>query len=149
MRSRAKHYKHVVVDFDKRCKYSRGEACIDIKNTIDTWIDDHVAYARVNAWFGISTITVIYIKVYPGNTTLTSSVSYDKGGSGIGYLASTTITSAIHLSKVLRHWRDQRRGVLSRVIKEFLENLVDRANNNEILKNEIKAWIDAKRRIRS
>jgi hypothetical protein len=145
MRSCAKHYKHVVVDFDERCNYSRGEECADIKDVIDDWIRKHGAYARVNAWFGISTVTVVYVKLYPGSTTITSSVSFDKGARRIGYLASTVITSALHLSRVLAR-KARRRGAINRVVKEFFENIKGRPND-AALNREIDEWIAEKREI--
>lgn len=144
-KSRAKHYKHVVVEFDERCHYSRGEACVDIKDVIDDWTRKHGAYARVNAWFGISTVTVVYVKLYPGSTTMTSSVSFDKDTHRIGYIASTIITSAIHLSRVLARTA-RRRGGIKRVVKEFLENVKNRPDV-VVLNREIKEWIARAREI--
>jgi len=146
MRSRAAHYKHVVVEFDDRCRYSRGEAIAHINGIIDERIANHAVYARVSTWFGISMVTAVYVKVYPNRTSFSSSMSFDKSDGKvhrIAYIALTVVTSTIHLWRTVKIWN---RGGIKVVAKDFFHNISDRMDSKQ-LPREIKRWVAEKRGI--
>jgi len=137
-------YKHVIIEFDKDCTYSRGEACAWLDDAIKNIVEELSIYARINSWFGSSTVIAVYIKLFPRDYHCQSSVAIDaRDKRDIPYIASQLVSSAVLLTRRLKR-KCHARKILN-TVADFVENVVD-CMDLAGCKKYLRKWIAEKRK---